>query len=66
MSAANFSRTPLGRSVLHLECLCHHPEAARFHFMGLTRNLRECAEAAKASALKSLKTLWEKSGDKDG
>lgn len=51
---------------MHLECLCHHPEAARFHFMGLTRNLRECAEAAKASALKSLKTFWKKSGDKDG
>lgn len=35
MSAARFSRTPLGRVVLHLECLCHHPAAARFHVNGL-------------------------------
>ena len=29
MSAARFARTPLGRAILHLECLCHHPAAAR-------------------------------------
>ena len=45
LSAANFSRTPLGRAVLHLECLCHHPAAARFYFRGLTRNLREWAHS---------------------
>jgi hypothetical protein len=54
LSAANFSRTPLGRAMLHLECLCHHPAAARFHFTGLTRNLREGAGSAKSSALKLL------------
>ena len=55
MSAASFSRFPLGRAVLHLECLCHHPAAARFHFEGLTRNLREGAAAVKSAALNSLK-----------
>jgi hypothetical protein len=54
--AANFSRTPLGRVMLHLECLCHHPAAARFHFQGLMRNLREGAAAVKSSGLKSLRT----------
>jgi hypothetical protein len=57
LSAANFARTPLGRVVLHLECLCHHPAAARFHFNGLTRNLGEWAQAAKQSLAKSLKNL---------
>jgi hypothetical protein len=47
MSAANFTRMPLGRAVLHLECLCHHPVAARFHFAGLTRNLREYVRGVK-------------------
>jgi hypothetical protein len=57
MSAVNFSRTPLGRAMLHMECLCHHPAAARFHFQGLTRNLREYAEAVKTAALKSVKKV---------
>ena len=56
MSAAKFSRTPLGRAALHLECLCHHPAAARFYLKGLTRNLRESAASAKQSTLKS----WRK------
>jgi len=58
MSAARFSRTPLGRAVLHLECLCHHPAGARFHFQGLTRNLRESAVSAKQSSLKSLRKTF--------
>jgi len=41
MSAANFSRTPLGRALLHALCLCRRPTGARFFFMGLTRNLCE-------------------------
>ena len=60
ISAANFCRTSPSRVVLHIECLCHHPAAARFHFLGLTRNLRECVKAAKFSTLKSLKRLsWK-------
>jgi len=55
MSAARFSRTPLGRVVLHLECLCHHPAGARFHFQGLTRNLRESAASARQLALNTLR-----------
>ena len=47
LSAANFSRTALGRAALHLECLCHHPVAARFYFRGLTWNLREWAWSAR-------------------
>jgi hypothetical protein len=47
LSAANFSRTPLGRALLHLECLCHHPAAARFYLGGLMRNLREWASAVR-------------------
>jgi hypothetical protein len=67
ISAENFSRTPLGRAVLHLECLCHHPAAARFHFQGLKRNLREGAAAVKTSALKSLgMTLRKKPCPKEG
>jgi hypothetical protein len=58
MSAAKFSRTPLGRAALHLECLCHHPAAARFYFHGLARNLRESAVSAKQSALKSLRKTF--------
>jgi len=54
LSAVNFSRTPLGRAVLHLECLCHHPVGARFHLEGFTRNLREYAAGVKLTALKSL------------
>jgi hypothetical protein len=57
ISAVRFSRTPLGRVVLHLECLCHHPAAARFHLSGLTRNLRELLESIKRAAFKSLKKL---------
>jgi hypothetical protein len=60
ISAANFSRTPLGRAMLHLECLCHHPAGARFHFQGLKRNLREGAAAVKLSALNSLKMTSRK------
>lgn len=41
MNAANFSRTPLGRALLHTACLCRHPAAARYFLTGLTRNLRE-------------------------
>lgn len=41
MSAANFSKTPLGRTMLHAACLCRHPAAARFFFTGLRRNLRQ-------------------------
>lgn len=41
MSVADISRTPLGRAMLHVACLCFHPAAARFFFTGLTRNLRE-------------------------
>jgi len=41
MNAANFSRTPLGRALLHVACLCRNPAAARFFLTGLTRNLRE-------------------------
>ena len=57
MSAARFSKTPLGRVALHLECLCHHPAAARFYFTGLTRNLRELLNSVKRSAITSLKKL---------
>ena len=41
MNAASFSRTPLGRALLHAACLCRHPACARFFFTGLRRNLRE-------------------------
>jgi len=58
MSAAMFSRTPLGRAALHLECLCHHPAGARFYFNGLKRNLRESAASAKQAALKSLSNTF--------
>jgi len=58
LSAAKFSRTPLGRAALHLECFCHHPTAARFYFSGLTRNLRESAASAKQSALKTWRTTF--------
>lgn len=52
MNAASFTLTPLGRAVLHLECLCHHPAAARFYFTGLRRNLREWTRAtAKSGAI---------------
>jgi hypothetical protein len=56
IDAAKFSRTPLRRAVLHVECLCHHPAAARFYLNGLARNLRESAGSAKQSVLKS----WRK------
>lgn len=56
MSAAKFSRTPLGRAALHLECLIHRPDAAPFYVKGLARNLRESAASAKQSVLKS----WRK------
>jgi hypothetical protein len=56
MSAARFSRTPLGRAVLLLECLCHHPAGARFYVQGLTRNLRESVVSAKQSVRRS----WRK------
>ena len=55
MSAARFAPTPLGRAILHLECLCHHPAAARFYFDGLKRNLRESAASAKQSTSKLLR-----------
>ncbi len=42
MNAANFSRTSLGRALLHAACLCRHPAAARFFLTGLSRNLRQC------------------------
>jgi len=58
MDAAKFSRTPLGRAALHLECLFHHPAAARFYVRGLTRNLRESAVSTKRSALKSLRKTF--------
>jgi hypothetical protein len=58
MSAARFARTPLGRAVLHLECICHHPAGAWFHFQGLTRNLGEYAASAKQSALKTLRKTF--------
>jgi hypothetical protein len=57
LSAVRFSRTPLGRVVFHLECLCNHPAAARFHFNGLKRNVREFVESMKGSAFKSMKKL---------
>ena len=60
LSAVNFSRTPLGRAVLHLECLCHHPAAARFYREGLTRNLREYAEGMKITVLKSMHKVMAK------
>ena len=41
MSAAHFSRTPLGRALLHAACLCRNPAAARFFLTGLARNLRQ-------------------------
>jgi hypothetical protein len=41
MNAANLSRTPLGRAMLHVVCLCRNPAAARFFVAGLSRNLRE-------------------------
>jgi hypothetical protein len=53
LSAANFSRTPLRRAVLHLECLCHDPVAARCHSQSLTQNLRECVTTANSLTLKS-------------
>ena len=54
-SAARFAPTPLGRAILHLECLCHHPAAARFYFDGLKRNLRESAASAQQSTSKLLR-----------
>jgi hypothetical protein len=53
-SAANFSQTPLRRAVLHLECLCHDPVAARCHSQSLTQNLRECVTTANSPTLNSL------------
>jgi len=58
LDVAKLSRSSLGRAALHLECLCHHPAAARFYFNGLTRNLRESAVSAKQSALKSLRKTF--------
>jgi hypothetical protein len=55
ISAAKFSGTPLGRAVLHLECLIHHPGAARFYINGVKRNLRESAISARQSLLKSVR-----------
>ena len=54
LSVDNFVQVPLGRAVLHLECLCHHPAAARFYLKGLMRNLGECIQPARRSALKWL------------
>jgi len=56
MDASKFSRTPLGRAALHLECLIHRPGAARFYINGMRRNLRESAVSARHSVLKS----WRK------
>jgi hypothetical protein len=55
LSAARFARTPLGRVVLHLECLCHHPAGARFHVHGLMRNLRESIGTMAAAAKRWLR-----------
>jgi hypothetical protein len=41
MNAANLSRTPLGRALLHVACIWRHPAAVRFFLSGLKRNLRE-------------------------
>jgi hypothetical protein len=41
MNAANLSRTPLGRAVLHVASLWRKPAGARFFLAGFTRNLRE-------------------------
>lgn len=41
MNATNFSRTPLGRALLHATCLCRNPSGALFFLTGLTRNLRD-------------------------
>jgi len=55
LSAARFSRTPLGRVVLHLDCLCHHPAAARFYVKGLTRNLSELIVSMTGAAMRFLR-----------
>ncbi len=55
MIAKSLSQTPLGRAVLHLKCLCHHPSAAGFHFKGLKRNLLECAGPKKKPKVKAAK-----------
>jgi len=43
MNAAHFSRTPLGRVLLHAACLCRNRNSTgvRFFLTGVTRNLRE-------------------------
>jgi hypothetical protein len=64
LSAANFCQTPLGRAMLHLECLCHHPAAARFHCRGLTRNLGECISASKSSTLHFLRQIKRRALDR--
>jgi hypothetical protein len=56
ISAVNFCRSPLGRVVLHLECLCHHPAAARFYCGGFRRNLGELAQ----SLPKSVRKFWSR------
>jgi hypothetical protein len=61
ISAARFSQTPLGRAALHLECLIHHPGAARFYINGLTRNLRESAISSRRSVLKSWRKTFGRS-----
>lgn len=41
MNAATFSRTALGRAMLHATCLCRQPRRARFFLSGVLRNLNE-------------------------
>ena len=41
--------------MMHLECLGHHPTAARFYIGGVQRNLREWAASVKQAAFESLK-----------
>ena len=60
MNTANFSRTPLGRALLHAACLCCHPAGARFFLTGLTRNLREWQQHRARRRLNHEKTQAEK------
>jgi hypothetical protein len=54
MNAAYFSRTPLGRALLHAACLCRQPGAARFFLTGLARNLRQLVQAPRPPVAKSM------------
>jgi len=60
MNAANFSRTPLGRALLHAACLCRHPAAACFFLTGFARNLRQCFQHRARRPWSS----WKDSGER--